>query len=157
MKPEGGQKQPKRRRLYVDTSAYLCLLLGEAGSDALAGDFDGAELLSSVLLVLEARRNLIRLARAKTLTAVQCRACLDRVEQDVSTFSLRDLTLDLCRSGAVPAVTTPRSLDLAHLHTALWFHAVGPIDRFVTMDQSQAEAARELGLPVEVTQTSPDR
>jgi hypothetical protein len=47
----------------------------------------------------------------------------------------------------VPAVATPRSLDLAHLRTALWFHATEPIDRFVTMDASQAEAARELGLP----------
>jgi hypothetical protein len=48
----------------------------------------------------------------------------------------------------MPAVATPRSLDLAHLRTALWFHAVEPIDRFLTMDESQAEAAKELGLPV---------
>lgn len=40
------------------------------------------------------------------------------------------------------------SLDLAHLRTALWFHAEGAIDRFVTLDESQAGAARELGLPV---------
>ena len=137
-----------RRRLYLDTSAYLCILLGEAGSARLAKETAGAELLSSVLLVLEARRNLIRLAREGTLAAAQYKACMDRVERDLELFVLRDLTLDLCASNLVPAVATPRSLDLAHLRTALWFHAAEHLDRFVTLDGSQAQAARELGLPV---------
>jgi predicted nucleic acid-binding protein len=137
-----------RRRLYLDTSAYLCILLGEDGSSRLARETAGAELLSSVLLVLEARRNLIRLARDGTLAAAQYKACMDRVERDVELFVLRDLTLDLCASNLVPAVATPRSLDLAHLRTALWFHAAHRLDRFVTLDGSQAQAARELGLPV---------
>jgi predicted nucleic acid-binding protein len=137
-----------RRRLYLDTSAYLCILLGDVGAARLAKETTGAELLSSVLLVLEARRNLIRLAREGTLTADQYTTCMDRVEQDVELFVLRDLTLELCSSNLVPAVATPRSLDLAHLRTALWFHAAERIDRFVTLDGSQAQAARELGLPV---------
>ena len=137
-----------RRRLYLDTSAYLCILLGDVGAVRLAKETTGAELLSSVLLVLEARRNLIRLAREGTLTADQYTTCMDRVEQDVELFVLRDLTLELCSSNLVPAVATPRSLDLAHLRTALWFHAAERIDRFVTLDGSQAQAARELGLPV---------
>jgi hypothetical protein len=61
---------------------------------------------------------------------------------------LRDLTLDLCTSNLVPAVATPRSLDLAHIRTALWFNAAEPIQRFVTTDGAQAQAAKELGLPV---------
>jgi predicted nucleic acid-binding protein len=137
-----------RRRLYLDTSAYLCILLGEEGSARLAKETAGAELLSSVLLVLETRRNLIRLAREGTLPAAQYKACMDRVERDVELFVLRDLTLDLCASNLVPAVATPRSLDLAHLRTALWFHAADRLNRFVTLDGSQAQAARELGLPV---------
>jgi hypothetical protein len=137
-----------RRRLYLDTSAYLGVLLGENGSSRLARETVHAELLSSVLLVLEARRNLIRLAREGTLTAAQYKTCMDRVEQDVELFVLRDLTLDLCASSLVPAVATPRSLDLAHLRTALWFHAVERLDRFLTLDGAQAQAARELGLPV---------
>jgi hypothetical protein len=48
----------------------------------------------------------------------------------------------------MPPVTTPRSLDLAHLRTAAWFHAQEPLTRFVTMDTGQASAARDLGLPV---------
>jgi hypothetical protein len=123
-------------------------LLAEEGCEGLSEETDGAELLSSVLLVLEARRNLVRLAREGALKPEQYKTCIDRVEEDTSFFVLRDLTLDLCRSNLLPAVTTPRSLDLAHLRSALWFHAGEPIDRFVTMDSSQKEAARELGLPV---------
>jgi predicted nucleic acid-binding protein len=132
---------PPRSRLYVDTSAYLCILLGEDGSERLSRETEAAELLSSVLLVLEARRNLIRLAREGTLPA-------DRYQTDVPRFVLRDLTLELCQSMTVPALVTPRSLDLAHLRTALWFHATEKIDRFVTMDAAQEQAAKELGLPV---------
>ena len=73
---------------------------------------------------------------------------MERLEADVERFVLRDLTLDLCQSGLVPPISTPRSLDLAHLRTALWFHGEAPIDRFVTMDAAHGEAARELDLPV---------
>lgn len=139
---------PKRARLYLDTSAYLCVLLAEDRSERLSKETETAELLSSVLLVLEARRNLIRLAREGSLSADQYKTSLDRLERDMELFVLRDLTLDLCQSNMLPAVTTPRSLDLAHLRTALWFHAAEKIDRFVTMDSSQEHAAKELGLPV---------
>lgn len=138
----------KRARLYFDTSAYLCVLLAEEGSESLSKETETAELLSSVLLILEARRNLIRLARQGVLSAEQYQASLDRLERDTELFVLRDLTLDLCQSGALPAVVTPRSLDLAHLRTALWFHTAERIDRFVTLDSSQQHAAKELGLPV---------
>jgi hypothetical protein len=134
--------------LYLDTSAYLCILLGEQGWEGLSRETDGAELLSSVILILEARRNLIRLAREGALKPEQYKTCIERVEQDTSLFVLRDLTLDLCQSNHLPPVTTPRSLDLAHLRSALWFHADDRIDRFVTLDDSQQQAARELGLPV---------
>jgi hypothetical protein len=134
--------------LYLDTSAYLCILLAEEGWEDLSKETEGAELLSSVILILEAIRNLIRLAREGALKPEQYKTCIERVEQDTSLFALRDLTLDLCQSNLVPAVTTPRSLDLAHLRSALWFHAAERIDRFVTMDDSQKQAAKELGLPV---------
>lgn len=138
----------KRARVYVDTSAYLCILLGEEGWERLSEHTQGAELLSSVLLVLETKRNLIRLAREGSLTSAHYRACVEQVDADVGMFVLRDLTLDLCLSTIVPAVATPRSLDLVHLRTALWFHNSEHIDRFLSMDASQEEAAKELGLPV---------
>jgi hypothetical protein len=76
------------------------------------------------------------------------KSCMDRVEVDADVFVLRDLTLDLCGSNILPAIATPRSLDLAHLRTALWFHADEHVDRFITMDGLQEQAAKELGLPV---------
>jgi hypothetical protein len=82
------------------------------------------------------------------LAARELHACLDRVEQDREAFALRDVTVDLCAGTSMPVVTTPRSLDLAHLRTALWFHGQAPLDRFVTLDEPQASAAREIGLPV---------
>ena len=141
------QPMDAARRLYVDTSAYLCILLGESGAAALSEETADAHLLSSVLLVLETRRNLVRLAREGTLTADQYKTCADQLDADIELFALRDVTLDLCRSSGMPAIATPRSLDLVHLRTALWFHAEHPIDRFVTMDDAQKESARELGLP----------
>jgi hypothetical protein len=124
------------------------MLLGEKDAERLSKETAGAILLSSVLLVLETSRNLVRLAREGILQQAQYKICVDRMEQDMSLFVFRDLTLDLCQSGAIPAVTTPRSLDLAHIRTALWFHNDAGIDRFLTMDTSQANAAKELGLPV---------
>lgn len=134
-------------RRYVDTSAYLCVLLGDPGHKAVERDLAGAALVSSVLLVLEATRNLIRLSRDGVLSAVQLRDALARVEADCESFALRDFTLDLC-SGPFPVVSTPRSMDLAHLRTALWFHRQEALDRFVTLDRGQALAAGELGLPL---------
>jgi hypothetical protein len=126
----------------------LCILLGEQGSEKLSEETVGAELLSSVLLLLETRRNLIRLTRAGLLTPESYKVCLDRVEADVQFFVLRDLTRDLCDTTIMPAVTTPRSLDLVHLRAALWFDSVERLDRFVTMDATQQQAAKELGLEV---------
>jgi hypothetical protein len=136
------------RRVYLDTSAYLAILLAEEGADRLAQSIAGAELLSSVLLVLEARRNLIRLARMGVLKPAHYEICINRTEEDIARFELRDLTLDLCVSNMLPPISTPRSLDLAHLRTASWFHAQSPIHQFLTVDTAQAQAARELGLPV---------
>jgi len=136
-----------KRRLYLDTSAYLCLLLGDAGAQRISEETANAELYSSVLLVLESRRNLTRLAREAVLTASQYDQCLARVTSDIDQLVLRDFTLDLCDALPIPAVITPRSLDLVHLRTALWFHAQAPLTKFVTLDTSQAQAGRELGLP----------
>ena len=67
--------------LYVDTSAYLCVLLGERTHKLLVREMEGAELCSSVLLVLEATRNLVRLSREGVLTPAELRRCLDRLDR----------------------------------------------------------------------------
>jgi hypothetical protein len=133
---------------YVDSSAYLAILLGEDGSETLVDELDGAALVSSVLLLVETERTLVRLSRAGDLTADQLQTAREQLVGDAASFALRDLTIDLCRDLAFPLVTVPRSLDLVHLQTAKWFHAREQISRFVTLDDAQGRAARELGLPV---------
>ena len=135
-------------RYYVDTSAYLCVLLGETGWERIARELDGGQLLSSVLLALEAERTLVQLSRAGRLSPEDVQNAVERLGRDLSQFVLRDLTLDLCRSRVMPIISTPRSLDLAHLRTALWFHEREPLRRFVSLDAGQTQAARELGLPL---------
>lgn len=137
-----------RRRIYLDTSSYMLLLIDEESEVDLRGELVGARVLSSVLLLIEARRNLVRLARERSITAEHYQAAAERVAADCVGFVLRDVTADLCDAHPLPAVATPKPLDLIHLHTALWFHREEPIDRFVTMDDAQRNAARELGLPV---------
>jgi hypothetical protein len=135
-------------RFYIDTSAYLAVLLGEPGSEALHRETLGSQMLSSILLVLETRRTLVRLAREGTISAPRFNALLEWIDEDWGAFAFRDLTMDLCGTNPVPLAVTPRSLDLVHLRTALWFHEREPITRFLSLDRSQNAAARELGLPV---------
>ena len=132
----------------MDTSAYLCILLGEAGWQRLVDEFAGAQLLSSVLLALEAERTLVHLSRTGRLPPQDLQNALDRLARDLDHFALRDLTLDLCRWRVLPIVSTPRSLDLAHLRTAMWFQQQQALTRFVSLDAVQNQAARELGLLV---------
>jgi hypothetical protein len=136
------------RRFYVDTSAYLTVLLGQLGHEKLTSELEGAELLSSTLLLIEAQRNLIRHAREGGLRPADLSRVLARLESDAEGFLLRDPTPELCLAREVPMVSTPRSPDLIHLRTALWFHRRKSIDRFVSLDSAQAAAAHELGLPV---------
>lgn len=136
------------RRYYVDTSAYLAVLLGESHSSDIAEALRGGALVSSVLLALEAERTLVNLSRTGRLTPAQLQAALDRLRDDMDEFELRELTRDLCLSRVMPMVSTPRSSDLAHLRTALWFHGSRALTRFVSLDADQNQAARELELPV---------
>ena len=136
-------------RAYVDTSSYLAVLLGEAEAAAVRNRLAGHALCSSVLLLLEAERNLVRLAREHLLTAGQFQQAMEHMKADRELFTLRDFTLDLTLTGKFPSVRIPRSLDLIHLRTACWFaqEAEG-LDRFETLDEAQAAAAMEMGLPI---------
>src|SRR5438094_10585784 len=109
---EKTDQTPSPRRLYLDTSAYLCMLLREQGSDTLKEETTGAELLSSVLLILKAKRNIVRLTREGMLDPDQYKRCLARIEADTGLLLLSVLTMDICRSITIPSVSTLSSLDL---------------------------------------------
>jgi predicted nucleic acid-binding protein len=134
-------------RVYIDSSAYVSLLLGEETAGEIERRIDSVELLSSVLLILEVMRTLVRLSRAGTVSAARFQQAMDRVQADLQVIRLRHLSLELCRGLLFPAVSLPRSSDLAHLRTALSFHADSPLTTFLTLDKGQLRAAAELGLP----------
>ena len=90
----------------------------------------------------------MHLSRMGRLSPPDLQNALDRLTRDLDHFTLRDLTLDLCQWRLLPIVSTPRSLDLAHLRTAAWFQQRDALTRFVSLDGVQNQAARELGLPV---------
>jgi hypothetical protein len=137
------------RRFYVDSSAYLAVLLNEAGAAELRSELMRSELLSSVLLIAEARRTLVRLSREHVLDDEEFASCCKQIDEDLETFELRSVTLDLCPITVFPVASTPRTLDLVHLSTALWFHGQQALTRFVSRDLRQSRSAYELGLPVE--------
>jgi len=133
--------------VYVDSSAYLSVLLGEEGSETVVNALKGASVVSSSLLILEVNRNLVRLTRSGQLSEAQWSQCVTRFGKDKELFSFRDLGMDLCDGFEMPGISTPCTLDLAHLRTALWFHRNDSLSAFVTLGQKQHRAAIELGLP----------
>ena len=135
-------------RLYLDTSAYLAVLLGERGASAVLKALGSGIPCSSTLILLETERNLVRLVREKSLSQRGFDIAFERLRTDRELFFLRDLSPDLCLSGRFPPTRTPRSADLVHLRTATWFQDNGGIKRFLSLDKEQLKAADELGLPV---------
>jgi predicted nucleic acid-binding protein len=135
-------------RIYLDTSAYAALLFKEPAGETVRELVEDAEIVSSVLLLAEAWRAVVRLSRQGELDPDEYLHVSQRIVADIDLFALREVTLDLCMSTAIPTVTTPRTLDLIHLRTALWFHARAPLSAFLSLDAQQNRAARELGLPL---------
>jgi hypothetical protein len=136
------------RRFYIDTSAYLGVMLGERIAKNLGSLLSQKVLCSSTLLLIESERNLVRLSRAGILPIASYHLAFAQLQKDVEKFILRDLSSDLCLTGSFPAVNTPRSSDLAHLRTARWFLDNGGLEAFVTLDKAQGNAAREFGFKV---------
>lgn len=134
--------------IYLDTSAYLNVLLKEPGHQEINKKLKSNALCSSTLLLIEAERSLVRLSRQGDLSLKNYESSMSHLRQDVEIFLLRDLTEDLCLKPQFPAVRLPRSNDLVHLRTALWFQNHYDLRTFVSCDEKQIKAAEEMGLPV---------
>lgn len=126
---------------YVDTSAFVKLVVDEPQSDAMitwarTQEEDGDGLWSSDLLRTEAVRAARRLG---TDELARTRAVLDA-------FALMELSRDtFVRAGELDPVIM-RSLDALHLAAALQLG--DDLDGIVTYDDRMAEAAGSVGIPV---------
>ena len=134
-------------RVYLDTSAYLAVLLGEKHAKAIAKLITGAMPCSSTLLLAEAERNLVHLVRLEKLSERDFESAFAQLSADREALVLRDLTPDLCLTRQFPLIRTPKSADMVHLRTAQWFLQHGGLENFISLDDHQIHAAREMGLP----------
>ena len=136
----------KSTHVYIDTSAFLAVLLGESESKKILAALGKKKICTSSLLVIESERNLIRMVREKIIEEDLYFSAREALETEIDKLIIKEFSLDLCMSSHFPTVKTPRSLDLAHLRTALWFKKQLECNDFLTLDRHQAGCAMELGL-----------
>lgn len=126
---------------YLDASALVKLVRGEAESDALGAYLADADLVSSELVLTEVPR---AVRRAVALDPdLPLDLLLERTGEVLDALALAPAGRD--RLAGAGALTEPalRALDAIHVATAADLH---PIDAFVTYDERQAAAARLAGL-----------
>lgn len=122
--------------IYLDTSAFLKLVRDEAESPAM-GQYigDREDLVSSALLIVEARRGMLRKNPRKLPEVDVVLGRVDTVEMSAAILE------DASRLPDPPL----RSLDAIHLATAMLLRQ--DLDVLLTYDDRLAEAARALGIP----------
>lgn len=125
---------------YADASALVKLVREEAESDALHAYIEGADLVSSELVLAEVPR---AAQRAAARDRHQIGRLLKRAAEVIDALGLRALDQHLLAAAGAFAEPALRTLDAIHVATAVDLH---PIDSFVTYDVRQAAAARLAGL-----------
>lgn len=122
--------------IYLDTSAVLKLIKAEAESVALGAHLrDRTDLVSSTLLIVEARRGTLR-------SAPQRMPRLDLFLTRVGTVDISDPVIESASRIHDPML---RSLDAIHLATALLIR--DDLDELITYDTRLREAAEAHGIP----------
>lgn len=121
--------------VYLDTSAFLKLVVAEKHSDALREALAGEALWSSILLDVEAHRAARRLGVAPDVVA--------GFLESVSLVAPGDTTFAAARDLQPHEL---RTLDALHLATALELGA--DLDAVVTYDRRLATACAEIGVEV---------
>jgi predicted nucleic acid-binding protein len=127
--------------IYADASALVKLVLEEGESDALRVYLDGADLLSSELVVTEIPRA-VRRAVAND-PGLSLDPLMQRAGELIDAIALWPLDRGLLMGAGALAEPALRALDAIHIVSAV---SADPIAAFVTYDERQAAAARLIGL-----------
>jgi len=136
------------RTLYVETSALLRVLFGEATAPHIRGLMDSSDVLvSSVLTVLEAGRALRRAEADGTLSAADCSRLDGLLAAAAGTWSLLEITAQVRSraAGAFP-VEPVRTLDAVHLASALELLRIYPDLVVLSFDRRILDNLGALGL-----------
>lgn len=126
---------------YADASALVKLIRDEEETDALRAYLEGADLVSSELVLTELPRAVRRAAALDPELPLDL--LLERAGQVVDSVALRPLDSTLLAGAGALSEPALRALDAIHVATAVDLH---PTDAFVTYDERQAAAARLAGL-----------
>jgi uncharacterized protein len=127
--------------VYADASALVKLVREEDESGALRAYLDGADLVSSELVLTEIPRA-VRRAVAQD-PSLPLDLLLARAGELIDALALRPLDRALLAGAGALAEPALRALDAIHVAAAV---DLDPIDAFVTYDERQAAAARLAGL-----------
>ena len=127
--------------LYLDASALVKLVRNEEESSALRAYLEGADLVSSELVMTEVPRA-VRRAVARD-PALPLELLLERAGELIDAVALRPADRALLAGAGALSEPALRALDAIHVAAAVDLH---PIDAFVTYDERQAAAARLAGL-----------
>jgi len=127
--------------VYADASALVKLVREEGESDALRAYIDGADLVSSELVLTEIPRA-VRRAVAQD-PSLPLDLLLERTGELIDVLALRSLDRALLAGAGALAEPALRALDAIHVASAV---DLDPLEAFVTYDERQAAAARLAGL-----------
>ena len=134
--------------IYIETSAVLAWLLGQAGADDVLDLVERSEqVVTSMLTGAETERALARAESQKLLKAAEIQklqGLYSRAQQGWIRLSVSDDVL--ARAGRPFPVEPVRTLDAIHLASALLCIRAIPDLRMVSLDRRIAANATALGL-----------
>lgn len=137
------------KNFFFDTSAYLSLLLKDGpGWSMIYKSTKNEAYYCSSLLFTETQRTLVRLTRDQKIAPEQSALLFETLKKDVALFCYKEPTIDIVLDSVFPAILLPKTLDLLHLRTALWFKEKLANLIFVSLDYHQIQSARELNLDI---------
>ncbi len=126
---------------YADASALVKLLRREAETEALRTYLQGADLVSSELILTEVPRAIRRASHHDP--ALPLDLLLQRASELIDAIALQPLDRALLAGAGALAEPALRALDAIHITAAV---DLRPLEAFVTYDERQAAAARLAGL-----------
>jgi uncharacterized protein len=126
---------------YADASALVKLVREEPESGALRAYLDGADLVSSELVLTEIPRAVHRAVAQDP--ALPLDLLLGRAGDLIDALALRPLDRGLLMGAGALAEPALRAIDAIHVVSAV---DLDPIEGFMTYDERQAAAARLAGL-----------
>jgi uncharacterized protein len=127
--------------LYADASALFKLIREEVESSALRAYVEGADLVSSELVLTEIPRAARRAVSNDPVLELDL--LLKRSNELIDALALRPLDRTLLTGAGALTEAALRALDAIHVATAADLY---PVKAFVTYDERQAAAARLAGL-----------